>query len=337
MVFRLILGFIHQGAKCVGTVFFQKFIRILCSLHPQDPDAKTGFFQNGNGPAGRHLAGFVTVVGQNDLLGILGQEVGMFLRQCRAQGRHSAVEAVLVQGNGIHIALCEDDALFPALFCHIEGKQILPLIENDGFGGIEVLGFGVIQHPAAEADDIAPDIDDGEHESVAEGIINRALLLMLLGKTCRKQFFLGEALCRHGIDKARPCIGSVAKTEIDDRIAGKAAFGNIIQSRFCRRCGKLAVEKTGRFLAQGPKPLLSLIGGAIGIILRDLKSRPLGKMPHGIGIVQGLHFHDEIDDTAALLAAEAVAEALIRRHGEGRGLFAVEGAQAPEVLAFSGE
>ena len=44
-----------------------------------------------------------------------------------------------------------------------------------------------------------------------------------------------------------------------------------------------------------------------------------------------------IDNAAALFAAEAVIDLLVRRDGEGAGLFTVEGAQAEQVAALAGQ
>ena len=115
VVFRLL----QQEPEPVGTEFFQKFVRVLGPLHPQDLDLDAGLFQQIDGPAGSALSGLVAVVGDDHLLRIFGQQVGVFLRQAGAERRHGAVKAVLMQGDGVHIALGQDDAALLTLFCHV--------------------------------------------------------------------------------------------------------------------------------------------------------------------------------------------------------------------------
>ena len=93
------------------------------------------------------------------------------------------------------------------------------------------------------------------------------------------------------------------------------------------------MEKPRRFLVQRPEPLLLAIPGLVLLVLRDFQPRPLGQRPHGVAVAQPLNFHLEIDDTAALVAAEAVEHALVRRDGEGSGFLSVEGTQAKQVGA----
>ena len=84
---------------------------------------------------------------------------------------------------------------------------------------------------------------------------------------------------------------------------------------------------------QRPKPLLLTIPGLVLLVLGDFQPRPLGQRPHGVPVAQPLNFHLEIDDAAALVTAEAVEHALVRRDGEGGGLLSVEGTQAKQVGA----
>ena len=63
----------------------------------------------------------------------------------------------------------------------------------------------------------------------------------------------------------------------------------------------------------------------------------LGKKDNGIAERKVFFFHNKIDNAAALAAAEAVIDLLVRRDGEGAGLFTVEGAQAEQVAALAGQ
>ena len=71
----------------------------------------------------------------------------------------------------------------------------------------------------------------------------------------------------------------------------------------------------------------------ISAIVRDLEARALCQKAHGVAVGEVLDLHDEIHHAAALMAAEAVENALLRRDGERRRLFAMEGAEAEQVAA----
>ena len=89
----------------------------------------------------------------------------------------------------------------------------------------------------------------------------------------------------------------------------------------------------GRFLVQRPQPLLLAVARLVLLVLRHLQPCPFCQRPDGVRVAQALNFHFKIDDAAALVAAEAVIDALIGRNGEGGGFLSMEGAQAEEVGA----
>ena len=60
----------------------------------------------------------------------------MFLGQGGSKGCHGAVEAVLMQSDGIHVALHQDHVGMFGFLGHIQAKQILSLVENQRFRGV---------------------------------------------------------------------------------------------------------------------------------------------------------------------------------------------------------
>ena len=144
----------------------------------------------------------------------------MFLGQGGAQRGHGAVEAVLVQGDGVHIALHQDQIAQLGLLRHIQGKQVLPLVENLRFRGIQVFRRGIVHDPAAEADDVAPDIDDGEHEPVAEPVVKIPVFLGDRHQARTLQLLIRIALGPHGLAEAVPAVGGEADAESGQRSLG---------------------------------------------------------------------------------------------------------------------
>ena len=256
----------------------------------------------------------------------------MLLRQRRAERRDGAVEPVLVQGDGVHIALGQDDAPLLALAGNIECEQILAFIENNRLGRVQVFRRGIVHHAAPEADDIVPDIDDGEHEPVAEPVVHAAVFAPQ-GKPRVDQLVELIALFLHRVRKLRPRVRAEAKPEALDRLHAERALLYVRLRLGSGRGEQLLAEEPRRVLAQRPEALLLLVLRAIILVLRDLKARALCKKPHRVGIVQPLDLHNEVDHAAARGAAEAVINPLVRRDGERRGLFRVERAEPKEVRA----
>ena len=78
---------------------------------------------------------------------------------------------------------------------------------------------------------------------------------------------------------------------------------------------------------------LALAGAGIVFVLRNGHAYAAGEKAHRVRVGEIFDLHDEIDDAAALAAAEAVVDLLVRRDGEGRRLFAVEGAESEQILS----
>ena len=257
----------------------------------------------------------------------------MLLRQRGAERGHRTVEAILMQRDGIHIALREDDEFPLAFLDDIHGEKVPPLVKNNRFRRVQVLRRRIVHDAAAEADDIAAHVDDGEHQAVAEAVIERPLVAVLAEEARLEQFLLRVALCRHGVEQGRPAIRRIAEAETRDRLAGDAALLQIGPRLLSRRGLELGVIELCRRAAQRPETLFFLILRLISAIVRDLEARALCQKAHGVAVGEVLDLHDEIHHAAALMAAEAVENALLRRDGERRRLFAMEGAEAEQVAA----
>ena len=66
-----------------------------------------------DGTLGGGNAGPVPVVGENGIFEVAGEQLGVLLGEGGAQRSHCVVKPRLMQGDGVHIALGEDD---PARF-----------------------------------------------------------------------------------------------------------------------------------------------------------------------------------------------------------------------------
>jgi hypothetical protein len=101
---------------------------------------------------------------------------------------------------------------------------------------------------------------------------------------------------------------------------------------FGRGPGELVVKKARGLATEIHKTLLLAVRGAVALVLGNLQPRALGEKPHRVGIAEIFDLHDEVDHTAALVAAEAVVDLLVRRDGEG-GVFSLWNGQRPKRFA----
>ena len=86
---------------------------------------------------------------------------------------------MLSQRDHIHIPLHHHNALDPTrMFARLpEPIEFSGFLKDRGFGGVQVLGLIVTQHPAAKGDHPAALVLYGEHDSLAKTIIGAALVV----------------------------------------------------------------------------------------------------------------------------------------------------------------
>jgi len=177
-VLHLVLRPVQQPLERLSPEFPDEFIRILGSPHLQNPNVKSGLVQNGDGALGGVDASGVPIVGQDDLLGVAGDEAGVILGQRGAKRGYSTVKASLVQGDGVHIPLCQNQSPRLGALGQIQGEQVFAFVVNGRIWRVQILGCGVVQYPSAEADDVPPHINDGEDNTPSEAVIDGAFLAL---------------------------------------------------------------------------------------------------------------------------------------------------------------
>ena len=72
-------------------------------------------------------------------------------RSAQCQSCHRVVKARLMDGNDVHIPLCQNQTRVLGGFGKVEGKQGLALFKDRRIAGVEILGSLVVQRPAAKA------------------------------------------------------------------------------------------------------------------------------------------------------------------------------------------
>lgn len=84
-----------------------------------------------------------------------------------------------MESNDIKIAFDHDSAVLfsDRPFGFVETKEGFAFVKKFSFGGVEIFGLFVTEGPSTKADDAALDIEDGNHEAIAETVIVAAVAL----------------------------------------------------------------------------------------------------------------------------------------------------------------
>ena len=233
-----------------------------------------------------------------------------------------------MQRHHVQIALAQDHVGSFRLFGQIQPVQHPPLAVYRRFGAVHVFRLRFVDDTAAEAHHVAPHINDRQHQPVAELIVKPAGLVGH-DQSRGQQLLLGIAFCGHGPQQGVPAVRRRPHAEPHGDLPLDGPFVEV--SPYCRAVAALQhiVVPAGRIAVQGQQSLAQPVGVGGRPVLRHLHVDPLGQKPHRVGIRQVFDLHNEVDDAAALFAAEAVIELLVLQNVEGRGLFVVEGTAAP--------
>ena len=277
---------------------------------------------------GGFLARLVGVVAEHGFLGIFAEQLDLFGRERRAAGADGGVEPGFVHADDIHVAFAKDEPLGGGFLGHIERKQRAGFFVDLRFGAVDVFGLGIVQHAAAESDDVAAHVDDGHHDAVAEDIVEVAFLAAL-DEAGMFQFFFGKAAAAQVVQQAGEIFRRIAQAKTADRGVRKAALFLPVAAG------------GGGFRRAGVELLVKVAGGAavdleqaaagaalLVVLLWHRHPGTGGQLLDGFDIAKVVDFAHKGDGVAARAAAEAVKALGVRIHGEGGGLFVVERAQA---------
>jgi hypothetical protein len=210
------------------------------------------------------------------------------------------------------------------------------LLEQRRFGGIEVLWFPLADHPAAEADDIAAGIEDGEHDAVAEAVVALARVAFDDQTAVDQRLVLVIA---EDLGQVLPAVRCVAQAEAGGDLAGQAAPLQVVDGLraglellpvILRGAGHEFSERGG---------FGSLLPALVGALLRHRQADLPCQVFHGLDEAEAGILHEEADGAAVRPAAEAVIELFRGADGKGRRLLAVEGTAGDIVRAclFQGQ
>lgn len=255
-----------------------------------------------------------------------------------AAGRDGGRDAGQVAGHDVRVALDDDRAarLRDLLLGEVDAVEDLGLPVDRRLGRVQVLRAVVVlaQAAGAEADDLAADVADGPHEAAAEAVDGPATAL--LGDPGGDEFLVGEALAAQEAREVVPAGRAVADAEVRGGGLVEAALGEELAADLRLGALQLVHVELGGHLVRLDQAdaLTALVRGVVAALLVPQgDARLAGEAFDDLGEGEVVDLHHERDGVAALLAAEAMEEALAGADLEGRRLLVVEGAQALQVPA----
>ncbi len=138
----------------------------------------------------------------------------------------------------------------------------------------------------------------------------RAVGLLLCGEETAGAEDLFLEVCAECFAHVVEVVGSVADAEFRGRLGGDAAAAEVLACAGCFGTLELCLEVLGRSLVDveqlTPQPGLAGLFGRGELTLRQRDSGLHGDNTHRFGETDVLHLHDEGEDVALLVTAEAV-------------------------------
>ena len=210
-----------------------------------------------------------------------------------------------------------------------EAVEDAALRVDRGLGGVQVLGLAAVERARAEGHHLARLVQDREDRAVAEAVVVALLALPLedeAGLLQERAERTSPAARRGGRPRRR--------ARRPARIRSSVSFRKPRPRRYSRAFGPRGGpegprEVLGRRLHEREHLLALLaVGPGLDAALGHRHAEAAGQHLDGLGEAHPLAQHQELEDVAALAAAEAVEDGRLLAHVEGRALLLVERAQA---------
>jgi hypothetical protein len=282
-------------------------------------------------PPGGLAAGRIAVEAEDHRIGEPEELLDMDRRGRRAERGHGVFDAVLGQGDHVHVALDHHDpaGVPDRVACKIEAVELTSLGEDGSFRGVEVLGLALAEHTTAETDHPAAAVVNGKHDPVAETVVALAVAGDHEAGGFQRRIVVGG----HVPGQRLPAVGRIADAEAGRDRAGQAAALEVLD-RLGRVAQRAAIELgRGQEKAGQIARLLTPLGFARPLDARHGEPHVAREILDRLGERLAGVLHEEAERRAVRPAAEAVIELLGRAHREGRRLLAVEGAAGLVVRA----
>ena len=284
--------------------------------------------------------GRIAVEAEDQVLGEAQQLGHMVGGAGGAQRRHRVAHAELRQRDHVHVAFGDqDEAALADRRARLEqAVELAALQEDRRLGRVQVFRLALVQHPPAEADDLALGVADREHDAVAEAVVAALLAGLVLQDDQAGLDQLGVVVFAEGAGQAVPARRRIAQAEARGDLAGQAAALQIVdRAAAALELAAVVAAGLGEHVHQR-ELLLAGLGGAlalarVAVVVGHGQAQLAGQILDRLDEAQAAVLHQEADRVAMHAAAEAVVGLARGADDEAGRLLAVEGAQALVVDA----
>ncbi|MNL10770.1 hypothetical protein D3C87_1315800 [compost metagenome] len=212
-----VLAFGQEQKACATTVLQARECRLQCS------------------PC-RIAASLVAVEAEQHAGHDAKQPLEVFLAGSGAQGRDGVAQALLGQGNDVHVTLDDDDLVEVAVgFARfVQAVEFLAFMENRSFRGVQVFRLVVAQYPAAEGDDAPATVADRKHHAVAEAVVAFTAFGVFDQQAGIDHGFLLQGIAAQVLEQVVPARRSETQAEVPGDFAGQPATFQVFHGGLAR-------------------------------------------------------------------------------------------------------
>src|SRR5690625_1669676 len=232
-----------------------------------------------------------------------------------------------MQGDHVHVPF--DDYRSPAVAqCTAGPVQAVKqpaLVEDGGLGRVQVLRLSFAQQASCEAHDPARGVMDREDDPATEAVVAAAPLVLDDQPGLDEGVLTDLPACREP-QQPIPAFRGEAETELLDRLPAQSPPQQVTEGR----ASELGDEVLLGQLVHPVKVAAPVAGSRTRF---DFHADAVAEPYQGVEETEPFGLHDEIEDVAARLAAEAVVEAPFLVHVERRRLLVMERAQSLQAAA----
>ena len=98
-----------------------------------------------------------------------------------------------MKGDDIHLTFGQNQLSGACVFSEIQRVNSVAFFIDRSIFGVDIFGLAVIKHPSAEGNHVSSQVHNGEHNPVAESVVNSACFSGPFREIRMNQFLLGKA------------------------------------------------------------------------------------------------------------------------------------------------
>ena len=279
------------------------------------------------------LTGGVAIEHIHDALGKAGERLYMMFRQRRAQRGDDVFNPRLPAGDTVGISLHHNSGILrdDKLLGPVKAVEVSLFMEHARLGGVEVLRLAIAHNAPAKGDVMTLLVKDGKHHAVVK-TVGKLPAPTAHGHVGVDHLLRGKARLRQ-MRHQRVATRRKAQAVAAADVAAHTAAGEILARTAVLTAHEHGVVELGGLGAQVVDAGTLGAALAIGAGIVQLNAGTVGQVANRLGKAQVLALHDIGEDVAALTTAKAMPHLRGGDNVKRRGLFAMEGAATPKLMA----